>query len=566
MKRRLSVILLLVLVGMVTTSNVYACSGGGWATWDDAVTAFVEYSDTIVVGQFVELDDVELNGIFQIETYLLGGRGAEHLTVAINDVRKIVSRDTAHRYFNCGINQPRGPLSLEGQYILFLERNIDGTYQNATHWYWYFATPEATFTVHDEVKLDLATFQAQITAKVGDAAIAPDIETPYPRTTPIILTTRSGQQYLLPVDGSPPVSVTEAEAIERRRDQYECSPAPCTAFSPNGLDVVYLLREGDTHDYVNDFAITQEHYIVGSHVSFSANSQTFVVWRNNELELHTLWYPEIGLPEDPIYTRMYSSEIVNVIPIDASSLNYPVAWSPDGRTLAFSDDEGLWLWDVFSLDFPPQLLLPRVGDDVPVARYYSPQGRYLAVTMGSERYNLDLVTRRELPDGYVSPNDRILLVFDTAAVSGTTLDIAFLAPGIRQSTYYSGVDYYQVQWINNTSFYAVVGGQGYLEYEAGEQLADGSWEAQSYVVDEPFFDVQRYTLGYLDNWQAVPYGVGTMHPNRFDYQPGSGVIEFVANTCRISVNGHIIDLLPYLPEPIVSAEWLPSAFYYADEN
>jgi hypothetical protein len=565
MKRRLSVILLLMLVGIMTTGNVYACSGGGYATWDDLVRDSVERSDTIVVGQFVELDDAELNGIFQVESYLLGGRGIEHLTIALNDVRKIVSRDNAHRYFNCGINQPTHPLSQDGQYILFLTRNMNGTYQNATYWYWHFATPESTLTVHEEVEIDLPTFQAQVTAKIGYASIAPHAETPYPRTTPIILTTRSGQQYLVPVDGSVPVRVTENEALTRRRDQYDCSPAPCTAFSPNGLDVVYLLREGDTHEYAHDWAVTQEHYIVGSRVSFSASSDTFALWHENELQLHMLWYPDYGLLNQP-YSMQSISIVINIISAHASSINYPAVWSPDGRTLTFSDDDGLWLWDVFSVDYPPQLLLPRVGNDVPVARYYSPQGRYLAVTVGDDRYNLDLVTHRELPDGYVSPNDRNLLVFDTAAQSGTSLEIAFLAPGIRQSTHYDEVDYYQVEWIDNLTFYAAISGQSYLEYVRSEQLADGSWEAISQPVDEPFYDVQRYQVGYLSGWQVVPYGVGNPQFSQFDYQPGSGLLEFTANTCRISANGQVIDLTPYLPEPIVSAEWLPSAFYYEDEN
>jgi hypothetical protein len=568
MKRRLPVILLLVLVSIMTTGNVYACSGGGYATWDDALTDFVKESDTIVVGQFVELDNIELNGIFQVESYLMGS-GAEHLTVVMNDVRKIESRRNAHRYFNCGINGTKGRLSLDGQYVLFLTQNVDGVYyHHSWHWYRYFASPEATFTVHNEVEIDLNTFQTQLTDKIGYAAIAPITEAPYPRTTPIIITTRSGQQYLLPVDGAAPVAITETEAITRRRDQYDCSPAPCTAFSPNGLDVVYLLREGDTHERPNDYAITQEHYVVGSRVSFAANSETFALWQGNELQLHMLWYPDYGYPdEQDISLSMQSTPVkVNTIEVDASSLDYPAVWSPNGQTLAFSDNEGLWLWDVFSVDYPPQLLLPRVGNDVPVARYYSPQGRYLAVTVGDDRYNLDLVTRRELPDGYISPNDRLMLVFDTAAETSSTLDIAYIMPGIRRFTYYLEADYHQVEWINDEVFLAIISGQGYLEYETGEQIEEGVYEAISHFVDEPFFDVIQLPVRTGAGNPRIPYGVSNPIFNQFDYQYGSGFLEFVSDNYQISANGRLIDLTPYLPEPIVSAEWLPSAFYYEDEN
>jgi hypothetical protein len=572
MKRRLPVILLLVLVGIMTTGNVYACSGGGGTTWDELLPQIVDGSDTIVLGRFVELDDAQANGIFQVEAYFLGS-GAEHLTIAVSDIREIEHDRTINRIFlgSCISLTPR--FQTEGQYVFFLTRNTDGTYHERL--YRYFASPEATFTFRSDIEIDLQMLQSQIISEVGHAPIEPDENTMYPRTTPIIVTTRTGQQYLLPVDGTAPIHLNESEAFEMQRDQRECSSPPCTVFAPNGVDVVQLMREGDTPLSTPHTHLYLAHNVEGKRISMSSTSETFVLWQNNELQLHMFWYPAYEFPNSGYYPRSWVEQ-ANSISVDTSSLSYPAAWSPDGRTLAFSDDNGLWLWDVFSVDYPPQLLLPRVGNDIPVARYYSPQGRYLAVTVGDERYNLDLVTRRELPDGYISPNDRVLLVFDTAAQGATTLEVAYLAPGVRQATYYDGLDYYQVQWIDNRRFLAAVGGNSFIRYETGEQLEDGGWEAIPFVVENPFSIVMSFYATEINSDQQVPFPVEytqnetdfyqTNPVNRFVYDENNGLIAFFAGSCSITVNDTVIDLLPYLPEPIVSAEWLPSAFYYEDEN
>ncbi|NJL54891.1 hypothetical protein HC928_06655 [bacterium] len=253
-----------------------------------------------------------------------------------------------------------------------------------------------------------------------------------------------------------------------------------------------------------------------------------------------------------------------------NSIDYPIAWSPDGRLMAFSTDEGLWLWDALMADFPPQMLMPT-ETTVPTARYFSPQGRYLAVTNGTRRYNLDMITNQELPDGYVSPDDRTLLIFDTAADGPTTLEIAYLAPGIRRFDYEAGVEFFEVAWINDVQFLASVTGFGFQRYEnVSFEDEDGTirYEAFPYLVEEPFVAIKQYHssgIHWVQNELEVPFPVDDPQMRIFHYVEGPGLIELSIDGYHLRIN-HArdgrFDLTSQLADPIVEAVWLPSVFYY----
>jgi hypothetical protein len=50
-----------------------------------------------------------------------------------------------------------------------------------------------------------------------------------------------------------------------------------------------------------------------------------------------------------------------------------------------------------------------------MALRFSSLGRYVQVERGDERLTLDTISGAELPDGLVSPDDQILLAFDSQA-------------------------------------------------------------------------------------------------------------------------------------------------------
>jgi hypothetical protein len=402
---------------------------------------------------------------------------------------------------------------------------------------------------------------------VGHKPQKPQEDTPYPRTTPILLTTQSNQNFILPVDNTALVSIPADELVDLRRDQYDCY-APCTAYSPNGLDKVYLQTDGNEPHKIETYLPYIESNAVGQRIVFSASSDTYTLWNDKQIQLYALWYPKLGYP-DGWLDQMRTPELVNSTAA-GDSLQFPVVWSPDGRTLVYSTDEGLWLWDALTIGAAPQLLIPT-HMKVPTVRYFSPQGHYLAIEDSGKRYNLDLVTRHELPDGYVSPNDRILLVFNTAAEKPTTLQVMYLAPGIRQFEYYPKVKYLNVQWLDDTYFQASITGSSYLKFNVIEHKdAEGhiQMEAEPYVVEEPFYDTVRYHssgIHWIQHELQVPYPIEDVQMRDFSYKKGPGLIEISVDGYSVSINERFrnpISLASELPSPIKKATWLPSAFYY----
>lgn len=564
-----SMMFIYILLSAVSVSPVYACSGGP-PTWEVWLPQLVEQSDVIVIGHYVELDDTETNGILRVSAYL-HGQGAEHLLIRSETLAHIENnRNVNRRYSRCtSIAQ----LYTTGSYLYFLSHQGDGTYSIRHRRYF-----EHTYTAdaETEASIDRALLELiqQITAVTGQPPQTPDTGYAYPRTTPILITTTEGEHFLLPVDTVNLVPVAESELADLRRDQHECAGPPCTVFSPNGLNRVSLAEAGQEPPS-DSISILTEGYVessaVGERIAFSTTSDTYALWHGDQIELYALWYPHLGYPDYLFADYVFTSEFLTAIPA-GNSVEYPIAWSPDGRMLVFSTDEGLWLWDALTLDYPPQLLFPTTTD-VPVARYFSPQGRYLAITEGDRRYIYDFVTQRELPDGYVSPDDRILLVFDTAADGPTTLEVAYLAPGIRRSEFYPEVQYLDVAWIDDAYFAASITGISFLRLETiVTESASGEifYEAVPYVVEEPFVDVVTYHASGIYTYdQQVPYLIQDVQMRGFTYKAGPGLIKISDDGYHLRLNNHplqvigtLLSLESLLSAPIEDVVWLPSAFYY----
>ncbi len=572
--RRLLLLILAAVIGMFTfgnTPHVLACSGGP-LPWDTLLPWLIEQSDVIVVGKYAELDDVEANGIFRVQSYLYSS-GPEYLTLRASDLRIIENQRNVNRfYYDCGAFGP-AYLDTTTTHIYFLQAQNDGTY--VIRHRLSFANQNDRITLANAPE-PLETSGSQLSQQIADVAgqnpEPPNTELPYPRTTPILITTEDDQHFILPVDSTALVPVLEEELVDLRRDQYECSGPPCSVYSPNGLDKVYLrANEDDLHE-IETFRPYVESNAIGQRIVFSATSETYALWHEDQIQIFVLWYPKLGYP-DPYPSEYWNTNDIEMISHIAAdnSIDYPVAWSPDGRTLAFSTSKGLWLWDALTADYPPQLLIPT-EENVPMVRYFSPQGRYLAITDGDECYNLDLVTRRELPDGYLSANDRILLAFDTASEEPTTLEVMYLAPGIRQFEYYPEVQYRYVQWVDDAYFMAAISGFSYLEYRPEEvETSDGRtyYEAIPYLIEEPFQDVQQYHSSGLPSigaWDVtVPYAIDEPQMANFVYKNGPGLIEISADAYHLIINRTRIALESSLPAPIKEVVWLPSAFYYIND-
>ena len=531
--------------------KVYACASAGSQTirsLDDLLTE----ADTILLGRFVELDNIGANGIFHVQGYLLGDPGPEYVLLAMNDPIRVNQEMVARRGEPCAATQPfqRGH-----SMVVFVEQQRDGAYRPAVDGVTYFAFPELGSVVDvwlraganqepslNKYSFSLSQMTTYIRDRVGREMNLPAVDQPYPLKTPILLQTASDKQYLIPVDLSGPVAVTEADAFHLRRDQYGCSEPPCAAYSPDGRYMINMLPA----DYTGERSVaanrnTRSYAVEGDRVVFSPMSGWFALWRFNRIEIYMM---------DARSSESSSPVAFHVIDVDPASASYPAAWSSDGRVLALSDSGGLWLWDVTQRNNLPRLVIPvsPPSTAVPVIRHFSPQGHYLTVTEGNSRYIFSLSNGQRLPDGLVSPDDSLLLAFDTRSNAINTFEIHSLLPPWDQWQSASFIETEQVQWLDASRYVHSGCGWGYYVNEVT-------------YVDEPFCTTYEVWVGADDTGIVKSWGTaGTDYSGSFDYDAASDSMLRVISPQQIAIDHREIDLTGLIEGDIVAATWLPSLF------
>ena len=532
--------------------KVYACASTDNQTIRSLDDLLVE-ADTILMGRFVELDDIGANGIFQVQGYLLGEPGPEYVLLAMNDPIRVNQEMVGRRGEPCAATQPyqRGHST-----VVFTNQQRDGSYRPAVDGVTYFVFSEPGSVVdvwlragaNQEQNLNKYTFSlSQMTTyirdRVGHELNRPAIDQFYPLKSPILLQTANKKQYLIPVDFSGPVALTEADAFHLRRDEYGCSEPPCAAYSPDGRYMINLLPP----DYTGERSVaanrsTRSYAVEGDRVVFSPMSGWFALWRFNRIEIYMM---------NARSSESSSPVAFQAIDVDPASASYSAIWSSDGRILALSDSGGLWLWDVTQRNNLPRLVIPTspTATDVPVIRHFSPQGHYLAVTEGSSCYTFSLTNGQRLPDGLVSPDDSLLLAFDTTSTNINTFKIHSLLPPWDQRQSPSFIETEQVQWLDANRYVHSGCGWGYYVDEVT-------------YVDEPFCTAYEVWVGADNTGVAKSWGTaGTDYSGSFDYDAASDSMLRIIGPQQIAIDYHEIDLAGLIDGDIVSATWLPSLFH-----
>jgi hypothetical protein len=207
------------------------------------------------------------------------------------------------------------------------------------------------------------------------------------------------------------------------------------------------------------------------------------------------------------------------------------AWSPDGRTLAFIDANGLWFWDVFTSKSSPILSVYR---DVTEVHGYSWTGRYLSVTDDDGKHYIDLVTGEDFPDGAWGPDDRALVVY------GSNSNIIYTVPYHELLSFLpKDVEVRYVEWTRRWAFVALA---------CDDRGTCGVTEMA----------IQR---GY-HSYEPLPY-IGYA----FDYSADTQNLAVVKDGRTLTIRDAAtqqhreINLDGQLDAEIISVEWLPSVFY-----
>jgi hypothetical protein len=530
--------LFIFIILLVQVNPALACSGGKPST----VVELVENAEVIVYGKLVQVDDAGQSAVLQVQSYWYGGPGPQYILLSLYEPASVTRNQ--ERWSGGGCYYGVAPLPAGQDIAIFLVSNTNGSYSLAPgHFlnsnYYPFPTPTTTIPVYTKFEYDPVNTGSTIaeTRLVTADEFAQMIEEitrippflplfgePYPLLAPLLITTTNETRYLLPVDFSPPIKLnTEDLKGLRRQNTPGCSTVGCTGFSPNGLDSLYL-------DDINGrfFTTPRGETLSALAFLFSSTSDALALWINQkgqyQLHIYTLFYRRLRIQD--IDRELFAQATLQLG--ENLSLIGSAAWTPDGRILAFSDNRGVWLWDVFAPNAPRLLM-----DEALPVRWFSNTGRYLALgSAGLNGFILDTVSGERLPDGALSPDDRTLLPY------GADFSIIHLTPFLQAEVY--GTEGYvlrQAIWKNNDQYLALACDQNTCY--VNERAVVG--------IGGAFYDG-----GYA-----------------FDYEPDtksqvvakSGSVIFTRMDTPTAYYLYKHDLSVWLDGEITSIEWLPPLFY-----
>lgn len=562
-------VLALALINIALTPRVHACTRGA----SDNIQTLLSRTQVVVKAHVVSVDDARQNGVLHIESILFGGAGPEYALFVQTDpviVTRIIEGEPSA---NCNVLKDELYEGTTGYF--FLTRRTDGAYLSATHPWdtsvhifpderatitFYSRGDDNPFVEHVLTEGEFIDFIAEFGASAPpDPVSGADYARPtplrvasedYPRLAPLQIVTSAGTKYILPVDNAVPVEATNDvlrlmtieimgyESPDWNEAYFNASDCPgdgCVRASPDGIN--RARQRGDRIEWNGGSAD-------GQAFLFSATGEAIAIWNDHRLEFYTLGWQKAS-------QNFREVVLLNAVSLSANGDTppYQASWTPDGRMIAFSDADGLWLLDVYEENSQPSLLLPANGGVIPVALGFSPLGRYVQVERGSERLTLDTVSGDTFPDGLVSPDDRLLLAFDTQA-DEFNLRLCYLAPvrdceqdifGTFVRTGPNASDVFnrftQVIWRTPTSYI----------YAACERD-----EPDRCLVDQ--VSSNHYGGHWNDN---IAWSEGYM----FDYFESGDTLAIVQDDYTLSINGIAYDLSALLDSPIARINWLPPLFY-----
>jgi hypothetical protein len=551
-------LLCVAIPSFILVQDVQACSGGG----ENAIQDDLSWTDYVVKAEVVSVDDVRQNAILRAESYLFGGAGPEYLAFVQNDPAIITRITEGDPYGNCRFFKPE--LNVGFSAYFFLNRRPDGAYRLMDSWNGvsYYAFPDASTTTtlyshengrfvnHELNEQDFVDF----ITRFGESTVTePDSTFIYPRLAPLKITTVNGTNYVLPVDSGVPVEATSdfinemsdltlgpenADWNESYFTNTTCPGDGCIQVSPDGINRAE--QDGEQIRWFGGSA-------TGRAFQFSSVGDAIAVWNEDRIEFYTLGWAK----RDQDFEEV---TLFNAVVLAGDDVPYQSAWSPDGRIFAYSDAEGLWSVDVYNPAAEPVSLITTESGAIPVALGFSPLGRYLQVERGDERLTLDTISGDVFPDGLVSPDDQILLAFDTRIVT-SDVQLCYLAPvtacepldtlivrdGSDDGTVFNR--FAQVQWRNRFSFIATICGRDN--------------EADCVVND-------IYSVHCCGSWYNSEYDLVPGYT--FDYFAPGDVLAVAQDGFIVAINGEAYDLSAVLDSPIATIEWLPSLFYDDDSR
>ncbi len=406
-------------IGLITTPRpAYACTPGTPYPLSEAV----EDAPIIVRATVQSVDSLFLNAIIEVNQIYKGGPLARQLLLAQSDPAEYRFKEENPSSGDCyGPGRSLEPGTLA---YFFLSHRPDGSYQpvyrssiTVSIYSIIEGNVDARLQFDSDDERQQTVFEENIARLVGSKPQVPVSDAHAPLTAPLAVKTDKGSVYLLPVDGGASQRLPDRWSGWGSSDPQGCTKAGCStspvgrSFFATQIESTILVQFSPPNvfsvDGIDDFYWrnpTQS--LPGDALLFSPSTLRFLIWRDYRLELYGKgkfgWEKRNILGSAP-YRR-------GITPYDEGFASGVAAWSPDEQYVAYSDYNGLWLWDVTTPDTLPRLLVP-MPDPVKYigAMFFSPLSHYLAVSYGDTRFNLDIMTGARLPYGVFSPDERYLL-------------------------------------------------------------------------------------------------------------------------------------------------------------
>lgn len=547
-----------------------ACSGSP-ISFDESY----KNSDIFVKANVVEVDDLGQNAIVEVERYYKGGAGAEYIILWRQPVSETI------RYSRGNIGGGECGLLLEplrrGNTVYFMgTRTYAGAYRSSSTWeiqYFVYRNPGDTAPIFKKTQAGIeyqelkeSELQKYIRDRIGSIPVAPNLKLPYPRLAPLLITTRDQKQYILPVDTLQLVSYDEIfprnsifDSFDPfGRDKRRCVGTNCTAYAPDRTEYFAPMDELENCKSIN----TVYQAIVYS------PSGGFALWDQGKIFF--------GCKRFALATLNTDKEN------SADALAIYAQWSPDGRKLAYNDLKGLWLWEEGRKTENPRLIIP-FEKVIPVARYFSPLAKYIAVTQGGKHYTLNLETGEGLSDGIFSPTEEYFLAFgETDPKTGAfpvlickNMRVEFSPASCndifknKNGSEYIRVEPHsplgsirQIEWVGEYSLRALtyprkidIAPELYWDANRGYVLRDFivGYPLSSFVYREYFADKQDDGT-YKSNSQIIS-------GFEFVYDHANKSLALRQNDTTIFIDDKSYDFSKQLSSTIVQIDWLPSLMY-----
>jgi hypothetical protein len=314
---------------------------------------------------------------------------------------------------------------------------------------------------------------------------------------------------------------------------------------------VYALKlSRDEIEFSPYFSEIPPQVLTGHAFQFSPNGEAIAIWNDNKLEIYLFqnaicecWY--FGM-QNPQLTLVYS------IAFDDPDSYTTLRWSMDGTTIAYANQEGVWVLDLFRQS-EPTLLIEGFGSS-PFSLFTT--GRFIAFGNENDQWVLfDRLTSQSYDNAMLSPDERQIVYVDPTGMRERH-EAEYCRMPVSESCYsvFAASELRDLVWVSDSMGVALVCDQSGCLFGSVPQLYQDSFDAPMYL--------SSFRMPYLDAPSEITDFVydplGQVYAAAMQEIPGqSQLVIYGSGGGRETTR---------IPGQIVDMRWMDSFFYFRYED